>query len=318
MHVIADGTHLRPLSMPILQAFDAQATATLLDFSALVDALAQAAQERDAGSIRSPVRTSLPLAEQGALLSMPATAADIAIHKLVSVCPGNAARNLPTIFGTVTICDGTTGQPEFVLDGPTVTGRRTAALSMLGVRLLHRHAPRAFLIVGTGQQARFHAAAIAQLHPGAAIRVQGTRPETELRFCAALADEGIAASPARDGTAVDADVVITATTSKTPVYSEAANAGRLVVAVGAFTPDAAEIASDTVRASTVFVDDIDGAHDEAGDLIQAGVDWTRVQPLSAAITAQPAEATAVLLKTVGCAAWDLAACRVARAALDRR
>ena len=35
------------------------------------------------------------------MLSMPASAADIAIHKLVNVCPGNGALGLPTIHGQV-------------------------------------------------------------------------------------------------------------------------------------------------------------------------------------------------------------------------
>lgn len=301
--------------MPTLRTFDAAATADLLDFGALVEALASATRELDAKLIDSPVRTAVPLAGNGVLLSMPASASDIAIHKLVSVCPGNTARQLPTIFGTVTVCDGATGEPELILDGPTVTGRRTAALSMLGVRHLHPCTPRAFLIVGTGQQARFHAAAIARLYPDAAIFIRARRSDAEARFCETLAREAITASPAGATMPDGVDAVITATTSKTPVYHESADQRRLLVAVGAFTPDAAEIAGDTVRASRVFVDDVDAARVEAGDLLQAGVDWAAVQPLSAAVASDVRDDAPVLLKTVGSGAWDLAACRVARAAV---
>ena len=56
--------------------------------------------------------------------------------------------------------------------------------------------------------------------------------------------------------------------------------GRLVIGVGAFTPDAAEIAAATVLNSDVFVDDPAGARHEAGDLIQAGIDWNKVRPLA--------------------------------------
>ncbi|MGN6806374.1 MAG: bifunctional Delta(1)-pyrroline-2-carboxylate/Delta(1)-piperideine-2-carboxylate reductase [Trinickia sp.] len=304
--------------MSTLPTFDAAATARLLDFASLIEALSHAAHELEAGAIRSPVRTAVPLADNGVLLSMPAAASDVAIHKLVSVCPGNAARNMPTIFGTVTVCDGVTGAPEFILDGPTVTGRRTAALSMLGVKYLYPRAPRGFLIIGTGQQARHHAAAIARLYPSATIFVAGKALASEQRFCDETSHEGIRALPANGTIADDIDVVVTATTSKTPVYNEPARADRLVVAVGAFTPDAAEIGPDTVRASRVFVDDFAAAREEAGDLLQAGIDWSSVQPIGAAISERAPANIPMLLKTVGSGAWDLAACRVARAAIAGR
>lgn len=301
--------------MSSIATFDAGETARLLDFGALIEALAVAAQEHVAGLIRSPVRTAVPLAQEGVLLSMPAAAADLAIHKLVSVCPGNAARGMPTIFGTVTVCDGTTGKPEFVLDGPTVTGRRTAALSMLGVKRLYPSIARTFVVIGTGQQARFHVAAIAQLHPSASIFVLGTAPASEQRFCDQAAREGITVHPANGTIPAEADTVITVTTSKTPVYQESARADRLVIAVGAFTPDAAEIDPLTVRASRIFVDDVEAARAEAGDLLQADVDWSAVHPLSEAVANRTPNDVPILLKTVGSGAWDLAASRVARAAL---
>ncbi len=309
--------------MPTLLTFDAAATSALLDFGALVDALSVAAQEHDAGHIRSPVRTALPLNEGGILLSMPAAAHDLAIHKLVSVCPANAARAMPTIFGTVTVCDGTTGKPEFILDGPTVTGRRTAALSMLGIRLLHRSVPRSFLLIGTGQQARFHAAAIGALHQGASIFVKGRSASSEKAFCEEMAREGVVVSelprlPADGAIPADIDIVIAATTSKAPVYTAPASPSRLVIGVGAFTPDAAEIAAETVRASRVFVDDLAAAREEAGDLLQAGVDWASIRSLGSAVGGDIPSDRPIVFKTVGSGAWDLAACRVARAARARQ
>jgi 1-piperideine-2-carboxylate/1-pyrroline-2-carboxylate reductase [NAD(P)H] len=307
--------------MEPIAIYDASATARLLDFGMLIDALATAAQEHDAGRIHAPVRTGVPLKDNGVMLSMPASADDVAIHKLVSVCPANAGRDMPTIFGAVTVCNGATGQPEFILDGPTVTGRRTAALSLLGVRVLHPGTPRALLVIGTGQQARFHAAAIGQMHPQATLYVKGRSEASEEAFRAHMAQSGIAVTPARGTVPEAVDTVIATTTSKTPVYEAAAREDRLVIGVGAFTPDAAEIAPETVRASRVFVDDLAAAREEAGDLLQAGIDWASVRTIGAAVAYSAARRithdTPVLLKTVGSGAWDLAACRVARAALGR-
>ncbi|MDE2250015.1 MAG: hypothetical protein KGL25_01235, partial [Gammaproteobacteria bacterium] len=72
----------------------------------------------------------------------------------------------------------------------------------------------------------------------------------------------------------------------------------------------AEIGASTVRDSALYVDDLSNARSEAGDLLRAGVDWRRVRSIAQAISAG-APAGPVLYKTVGSAAWDLAAARVA-------
>ena len=95
------------------------------------------------------------------------------------------------------------------------------------------------------------------------------------------------------------------------MYRNPARPDRLVIAIGSFTPVAAEIDAATVRASCILVDDMDGARQEAGDLIRAGVDWTQVQPLAQRLLGRSHTDGPVLFKTVGCAAWDLAAARVA-------
>ncbi|MFL9964807.1 delta(1)-pyrroline-2-carboxylate reductase family protein [Paraburkholderia sediminicola] len=307
------------MTRPTTQIFDAAATARLIPYAALVDALKRASLDYAAQRIVSPERLVVPLNAGGIMLSMPATAPDLAIHKLVNVCASNGARDLPTIHGQVMAFDADTGETLFVLDGPAVTGRRTAAMSMLGVATFAANAPREFLLIGTGTQALNHLQAIGELFPDARVRVKGSAPARAEAFCAAhgggvydLQPLGGAAIP--DST----DVVIALTTSKQPVYDEAARAGRLVIGVGAFTPAMVEIGARTLGASALFVDDPAGAKHEAGDLIQAGVDWAKVGGIAGVLenAALLPAATPVVFKTVGCAAWDLAACRVARAALS--
>src|SRR3712207_3187694 len=86
------------------------ATAAAIAFGPLVDALAATAVEHQQGRINSPERLSVPLAGEGVCLSMPASAADIAIHKLVNVQPANARLGSPTLQGVVTVSDARTGQ----------------------------------------------------------------------------------------------------------------------------------------------------------------------------------------------------------------
>ncbi|MBR8655457.1 delta(1)-pyrroline-2-carboxylate reductase family protein [Achromobacter sp. Marseille-Q0513] len=292
---------------------DRARTASLLDFHALVDALATAVLELEAGLIVSPERLMVPLGEGGVLLSMPAAAADIGIHKLANVQPANAAAGLPTIHGAVTVCDAATGRPLCLLDGPEVTGRRTAALSLLAIRALSGKAPESALLVGTGEQARHHLHALRALHPGCRIRVRGLDAAASAAFCEAQGlDQAASCAGKVPG---DVDVVITLTTSAMPVYDEPAVPGRLVIGVGAFKPEMAELGKTTLDGSDVYADDLPGARLEAGDLLRAGVDWGRVRPLAAALRVAPDRTRPAVFKSVGTAAWDLAAARLAVRAL---
>lgn len=307
-------TDTKATAIPV---FDAAQTARLLPYDRLVATLEATMIEYADGRIASPERMVVPLAEGAVMLSMPASARDLAMHKLVNVCPRNRALGLPTIHGQVTAFDASTGVPQFMLDGPTVTGRRTAAVTMLGIRSLFGPAPGEVLVIGTGKQAIHHVEALAGLFPAARILIAGSQPARAEAFCAAhgalSANLTVLASDIPDSV----DVVITTTTSKTPVYTLAARRGRLVIGVGAFTSDAAEIAASTVLGSAVYVDDPAGARHEAGDLIQAGIDWNVVQPLAKVLRDDGTRgARPLMLKTVGCAAWDLAACRVARNVLS--
>jgi len=291
-------------------------TAALLDFPALVDALRQAAGDYAQARIRSPERLVVPLPHEGVMLSMPATAEDVAIHKLVNVQPGNRALGLPTIHGQVSAFDARTGRPLFQLDGPEVTGRRTAAVSMLAIDTLLPAPPRHIMLIGTGTQAVYHLQAIHALYPQAKVQVRGRTSQAAVAFC----QQHQALHPYLQAAAVDdpgdrAEVIITLTTSTVAVYNEQAVAGKLLIGVGAFKPQMAEIGALTLAGSDIYVDDPAGARHEAGDLIQAEIDWARTRSLATALQEERAYDRPVVFKSVGTAAWDLAACRVARRGL---
>lgn len=291
---------------------NAAETASRLPFDLLCQTLATTAADYFAGQIHSPERQVLPLAEGGLLLSMPATANDIGIHKLVNVCPANRQRGLNTIHGMVSIYAADSGVPLLMLDGPTVTARRTAAVSMLAIRSLSAEPPRHVAIIGSGKQASGHLQALAELYPGIRVDVHGLQQADCAAFCRQHADlpldmHPLAGSPVDDA----ASVVITVTTSRKPVYDQAARADRLLIGVGAFTPEMAELAPSVIHGSQLFVDDPAGGRHEAGDLIQADVDWTQVASLSDAVAGRFDPSRPRLFKSVGCAAWDLAAARCA-------
>ncbi|NYT66293.1 delta(1)-pyrroline-2-carboxylate reductase family protein [Alcaligenaceae bacterium] len=298
-----------------ITVYNATQTAQLLPFPELVQQLALACTELSVGKIHAPERQVVNFPHGGVMLSMPATAPDIGIHKLVNVMHGNAALGLPTIHGVVSAYDGQTGRELFVLDGPTVTARRTAALSMLGLQTFLAGAPQHIAFIGCGTQASGHAAALAALYPGIRISVVARQRSNGENFIQAHQHLALQLETT-DHVPDSADVVITLTTSSTPVYTLAAQVNRLIIGVGAFKPELAEISALTLEGSVLYTDDLPGARHEAGDFIQAGIDWDRVIPLANALYAPPKLQDPIVFKTVGCAAWDLGAVRCAYAGIQ--
>lgn len=297
--------------MPTPRYYDATETESLLDFHDLVAALAQAAAEHAAGTINAPTRHAVPYPSGGTMLSMPATAHDIGIHKLVNIMPHNPAVGLPTIHGVITAFDSEHGEPLFMLDGPALTNRRTAAISMLALRTFLPQPPTHVALLGTGSQASGHARALAALYPGIRVTAVSRTQQSAEQFVkqhARLPLDWRAATRLPD----DADALITLTTSLQPLYDLPGQAGRLLIGVGAFRPDMAEIGPRTLFTSQLYADDPEGAQHEAGDLIQAGIDWASVRSLAQALAQAPDLTRPVVFKSVGCAAWDLAAARCVR------
>lgn len=290
--------------------YNAEHTAKLLSFPDLVNHLARACTELAAGEIHAPERQVVEFPQGGVMLSMPATATDIGIHKLVNVVPGNSAHGLPTIHGVVAAYDGRTGRELFVLDGPTVTARRTAALSMLGLKVFLQTPPRHVVLMGYGTQAAGHLAALAAIYPGLQVTVTGRSLDKAQAFITAHNTLPLDLQAA-DHIPESADAVITLTTSDTAIYTLPAQVGRLVIGVGAFKPELVEISALTLSGSVLYTDDLPGARHEAGDFIQANIAWDTVTPLATALSTPPNLEQPIVFKTVGCAAWDLAAGRCA-------
>ncbi|RQO62517.1 delta(1)-pyrroline-2-carboxylate reductase family protein [Paucibacter sp. KBW04] len=296
-----------------MQIHEAQATAALLPFDRLIPAVAQAMRDLRDGRIHASPRTVLPLPEGGSYLAMPCTDQRYAVTKLVAVTPANRALGQPTIQGRVIVSEAASGTPLMILDGSVITARRTAAVTLLGIETLLGQAPASVALVGTGSQARMHALAMRERWPGVELRCVGRSNTQSKLFAASLSEQGVSnvlAFPleqALDG----ATVAVAATTSLNAVLPQEVAADTLIVGLGSFTPQMAELPATQVRSRQLWVDDLEGARHEAGDLLQAGVDWSRVHPLAEALDGQTALRRPLLFKTVGHAAWDLAAVRVA-------
>jgi 1-piperideine-2-carboxylate/1-pyrroline-2-carboxylate reductase [NAD(P)H] len=294
-----------------MQTFNHAQTLALLPFEPLVGQIEAVLAAAKAGTAHCPVRTAVPLPEGASLLTMPAADAAFAVVKVVTVHPANPARGLPMVGAQVALMDARTGAHLAVFDGEALTAQRTAAASVAAVRRMRPGTHKRLLIVGAGVQAKAHALAFAQCLGVQSIAIASRTQERQNALVTLLRNHGLTVRATDDvaAAAAQADMIVTATASTTPVLPDVVRNDAMVCAGGAFKSSMAELPASLVNRAHVVVDTLAGCKAEAGDLLQAGVDWARVVELKDAApvgTQKPA-----VFKSVGSALWDLAAARCA-------
>lgn len=293
-------------------------TARALPYSALAQEIAALLQDP---TVAVPPRIVQALQGGGSLFVMPAADARVAITKLISFIPGNAERGLPTIQGDIVVFDVQTGQRLALLDGPTVTARRTAAVSLLAAQQLAPRRDGPMLIVGAGVQGQSHLEAF---HQGLGVQEVWVASRSSASADALVAHAqalGLRAQRVDDPNAALADctLVVSTTPAQQVVLTARPRSDAFVAAVGAFTPRmvewSAEVCQHLARTGTLVVDTRDADH-EAGDFLQAGIDVAALPTLADVVgktlawqnAHRPADGP-VFFKSCGWGGWDLAAAR---------
>ena len=291
---------------------NAGTTAAALPYPELADEIE--ALLRDP-SVVVPSRIVQPMPGGGTLFAMPAVDARVAITKLITLIPDNGKRGLPTIQGDIVVFDVATGQRTALLDGPTVTARRTAAVSLLGARLLAPRRDGPLLIVGAGVQGRAHLEAFAT---GLGVREVCIASRNAASADALVAHARALGLDARrvddaDAALADCPLVVSTTPAQQVVLRGTPRDDAFVSAVGAYTPRmvewAPEVCRDLAARGTLVVDTRDADH-EAGDLLQAGIDVTAVPTLANWLASPRLVRGPVFFKNCGWGGWDLAAARL--------
>lgn len=293
---------------------DAAATAARLPYAGLVRELRALLADP---AVTVPGRLVLPLPAGASLFVMPALDGRIAITKLITFTPANAGSVRPAIQGDVIVFDSATGERVLVLDGPTVTARRTAAVSLLAAQVLAPEPAGPLLLVGAGAQGRAHLEAFAG---GLALRqvqvASRSRSSAEaLVIHARSLGLDARATDDPDAALADCPLVVTCTPAAGVVLSALPRDDAFIAAVGAFTPRMVELAPvlcrHVAKTGLVVLDTADARH-EAGDLLQAGLDVGSFATLrDVVLTHEATQARPVLFKSCGWAGWDLAAARLA-------
>jgi alanine dehydrogenase len=231
----------------------------LLRMEDLIPAMERALADLSTGKVVQPVRTMMPVEEHGGFLGlMPAYGGALGA-KLVAFYPNNVG--VHTHHAVILLFRPETGEPLAMMDGRLITEERTAAVSAVATKHLARADASVLALIGSGVQARSHLKALRLVRDFRDVRVWSPRHAADF-----ARQFGVRACASAEEAVRGADVIVTATTSKTPVLrGEWLSPGAHINAVGAPRPDWRELDDEVLRRARLYVDSRAAAEKESGD-----------------------------------------------------
>lgn len=212
------------------------------------------------------------------LLLMPAWNPDKdAGVKMVTVCPKNTQLNLPTIQGLYIYLNSETGEAKAILDAKELTVKRTAATSALVSSYLSKENSNSLLMLGTGALSANLIKAHASVRPIEKVYVWGRDLSKAQNIALNLKNEEFIVEPVESYSKKisEVDIISCATLSTEPlVNGEFIREGQHIDLVGSYKPDMREADDQALLKSSIYVDTVEGACSESGDLfipIQSGI-----------------------------------------------
>lgn len=297
-----------------MRYLDAEAVACLGPAAAVEAVRAALRGGFDPGS--DPARIPVDLAH-GQFLLMPSQSSGGAGVKVATVAPVNSARGLPRIQAVYLLFDEHTLSLRAALDGTALTTLRTPAVSVAA--MLDRLPRRALrvAVVGAGPQAVGHVDTLAEVRDLEAATYLVRDPSRAPVEAVALG------SPESAEALRGADVVVCATSARTPVFdSDLLSDHAVVIAVGSHEPDARELDAALLGRATVVVEDVATALREAGDVVLAiadgalaAADLVALRDVVTGAVALPADRP-VVFKSVGMSWQDLVVAQAVVASAD--
>ncbi len=280
------------------------------------------------GSVDIPLRTVIEGKYDGAFLFMPAYAPEIdaAAVKVIDIFPHNPEQGLMTSPAQILLIDGKTGYVCALLDGTYVTQLRTGASSGAAFDLLAKKDCKIGGLIGTGGQAATQLEAMLASRKLEEVRVYDVFEDKCAEFCKRmqeeLADYGAKIVPVKtsDEAVVDADLLITVTPAKDPVFDGTkVKAGCTVSCVGTYEPYKHEMDPAILpRASKIICDSKEAALSETGDLLIPIADGIITEDdvlgslgdvINGTIPGRENDDEIIVYETVGVAAQDLVAAK---------
>ncbi len=291
-----------------LPFYSEAAIAAVLEWDPLIDTIERAMIAFSKGEVSQPVRQMVPVPGHDAIIAaMPAVGEAMAV-KVVTLYHENAGTGRPTHQAVILLFDKSNGAPLAVLDGRLITEMRTAAGTAAAARRLATREPKILTIMGSGVQARAHAAALARVRNAPILRLWARSESSGRRAAEDIGAEFIANA---EDAVRDADIVVCATSATEPILEGAwLKTGAFVASVGWNTADGREL-DDAAMANIVIVESRDAARNQAGNVRGSGCRIAaEIGEVYAGARPVPSSGT-VIYDSVGIAIMDVAAAQLA-------
>jgi len=290
--------------------------ASLVDPAALIAPMAATMRRVSEGHTEMPLRSVIPLGDGRHFGIMPGAMRGPDAHgaKLLSLYPDNPRHGRSSHTGLMVVFDAETGRPRACLDAAELTATRTAAATAVATAALARRDAASLAIIGCGEQAHSHIAAVRAVRPIRRVLVWGRDPAKAAAFARENAAE-VAATVA--AAAAEADIVCTTTPSPTPLLTAGMlRPGQHVNAVGASIPVMQEIATEVVPLVRLVTDYRPSLEAQAAEVIDArergliAADHPVAEigeVLNGTVAGRSDDREITLYRSLGVAAQDLAA-----------
>lgn len=251
-----------------------QDVASLIEMPVLVDAVEGALIGLSQGSTINPNRLRIFVSESRSMLAcMPAYlgAHDLFGAKIVVSADRPVPPGQPRLLSMLAVLADTSGNLLAVMSAAQIGPLRTAAASAVATRHLARLDSVTIAIIGCGVQGRAELVGIAAVRPLQQVFAYDVDRGVAEQFRIDMSQRlglAITLADSADDAASRADIITLATTSDTPVLASAAiRPGTHINAVGAHTPRARELDSDTIARARLFAESRPVLLAEAGDVL---------------------------------------------------
>lgn len=236
-----------------------------------VTALQQMFGRDYAATAQMPLRTQMESFPGSTCLVMPCSDSAVpgAVIKVATVRHG-AGFTGDRVQADCFLLDQGSGRVCAVLAANYLTEVRTAAVSAIATKFLARSGAKTVGIFGTGRMALAHILMLGRDKTFKRFMVCGSSPARSEDFAERVAAKyKLQLEPATAAAcALEADVLCTCTTSKTPIFDgKLIREGTHLNLVGGFQPDGREVDDFVVSRARIVVDTFAGSLSEAGDLL---------------------------------------------------
>ncbi|PAV28792.1 hypothetical protein CIL05_14285 [Virgibacillus profundi] len=280
-----------------------------------IDAIDTAYKLYESQKFQMPTRMQVT-DDPNTLILMPCITEDAIGTKLVTSFPNNTKH--PTLHGLVILNSSETGEIKAIMDGSFITGFRTGAIGGSAIRHLSQADAKKIAIIGTGVQGFYQAIAACSQRPITDIYLFNRTYDKIPLFKENLEkqlDKSIRlhAMKTIESAIQDAEIIITATTSITPVLPNNPDLldNKLIIGIGSFQPEMREFPEALYLKSNRIIVDSEDAVKESGDiripLENKWIEKSSIQTMSSYLTNKhnSTHKKGIIFKSTGMALFDV-------------